>query len=632
MSFTYTLLIDKPYIEIFKKDPAPNKEKVLKIVYSTSDNKRKMEKFSDNTKIYLDNIVEIEEAYYYVPKKVLIVKDILINILKKNKNELTETNTVSQQDSFNIPSETNLVKEVEYNKIDNIEYSVVMPVYNQETIITKNINSIINNIIGTFEIFIILDFCFDKTKQMIMKFLQKNHNSMPKSLNRIVIFENKEIPLFETKCDNIGFKNSLGKYCLEIQADMEMCEYGFNKQLTRPFEKIENVIAVSGRCTHNLFGSFKGVGKTGININKPIEKLGVDRNKFYSMETCNRGPLLIEREKLVQLNYLDEAHYFLGGDDHDLMARAYLNHKYICGYTPINFNAPLSHGSCRSRNKINNEKMKKINQKELKRNRKIKNSNYVHIHKKRWKSRKIQIYNLEKYKSQGKSNEFIITDNMILNPINLNKKPATIIYKQETSVRNAYVLTGDIYSKRYQFVSRLLSKIGFTVIPVIYIKHRNRVISNKNSMLAIYNIIFKSNSNINWSYVFEDDVNIISKNLKLKDIIKYESISKNVFFLGMCDADKKSWVKTSDVIDNHCVLQKRGGVRGLHAIGLSKKGAQSLFKFAKKSTGSYMDVVLERFTLINSANVMRSDLISPCHGGHRGMFYQDRKAFASTIS
>ncbi len=48
---------------------------------------------------------------------------------------------------------------------------------------------------------------------------------------------------------------------------------------------------------------------------------------------------------------MDEENYFLDDSDHDLMARAYLEKKYICGYVPIDFKAPLCDGS--TRNKIN---------------------------------------------------------------------------------------------------------------------------------------------------------------------------------------------------------------------------------------------------------------------------------------
>jgi glycosyltransferase involved in cell wall biosynthesis len=241
-----------------------------------------------------------------------------------------------------------MYKFYEFNK-GEIIYSIVTPIYNQEQIIVKNLLSVIEHTLDNFEIILILDYCFDATEKNIINFFDTYQNKKDNFIS-LKIFKNTEKPLFETKCDNIGFKNAVGKYCLEIQADMEMTETGYNLHLTKPFEILNNVIAVSGRCAHYLF-DHNGVGKLGGLIEKNIEDLKVEKNKFYVLETCNRGPLLLDRKKLAELNYLNEEDYFLDDSDHDLMARAYLEKKLICGYVPINFKAPLVNGS--TRNNIN---------------------------------------------------------------------------------------------------------------------------------------------------------------------------------------------------------------------------------------------------------------------------------------
>ena len=228
---------------------------------------------------------------------------------------------------------------------DNIIYSIVNPIYNQEDIVVKNIISYIKNTCDNFEIIVILDCCSDNTKRNLLNFFTTKYQNLNQNLIQIKILETNE-PLFETACDNIGFKMAQGKYLLEIQADMEMTEYDYNRHLTKPFNILPNVIAVSGRCAHNLFRG-GGVGKLGTSIERNISELNVDREKFYTFETCNRGPLLLDKEKVETLGYLDEINYFLDNSDHDLMARAYLKYGYICGYVPINFSAPLSDGSTR---------------------------------------------------------------------------------------------------------------------------------------------------------------------------------------------------------------------------------------------------------------------------------------------
>jgi len=231
----------------------------------------------------------------------------------------------------------------------NIKYTVVVPVFNQENIIIKNINSIINNTLGDYEIIIINDYSSDSTLALLKKFFV-NYKPIYRNFKRIRIIDTNW-PLFETKCDNIGFKLSKAKFVLEIQADMQMLIKGYDQILSKPFNTIQNLIAVSGRCAH--FFDYKddsdGAGKLGINIEKSIKDLNVKENNFYIFDTCNRGPLLIDSSKLMQMNYLDERNYFLDNSEHDLMLRSRLSKNYICGYFPIDFYAPLKNGSTRNR-------------------------------------------------------------------------------------------------------------------------------------------------------------------------------------------------------------------------------------------------------------------------------------------
>ena len=286
--------------------------------------------------------------------------------------------------------------ELIYSKVfcqhNDIIYSITTPVYNQEDIIVENIKSIIENTVENFELLIILDFCFDNTEKNILEYLDNYKNDV-KNFIKIQVFKNKNKPLFETKCDNIGFKNSVGKYCLEIQADMKMTEYGYNIHLTKPFHLYSNVIAVSGRCAHNLF-SAGGIGKLGCSIEKKIVELGICKNKFYVYETCNRGPLLIDRKKLEELNYLDEVNYFLDDSDHDLMARAFLEKNYICGYVPIDFHAPIHLGSIRNNKTYNDCESYRINKNEKERLKKLHSNVLRQKYMKLWNTKEPIFYDI----------------------------------------------------------------------------------------------------------------------------------------------------------------------------------------------------------------------------------------------
>jgi hypothetical protein len=196
-------------------------------------------------------------------------------------------------------------------------------------------------------------------------------------------------------------------------------------------------------------------------------------------------------------------------------------------------------------------------------------------------------------------------------------------------IRKCFVLTGNQYSERAQFSKNILEKIGFIVKFVNFIPYENKVLSNKISMQYIYGLI--ATGNHEWTYVFEDDINIL-QDITIDEIIEYEKISSKFFYLGACmtDGERKISLNTNK-INNYDVTTTYGNVRGLHAIALSKHGAQELLFFSHKlSNYEYMDMILEKFAEINPANIVRYDLESYLEG-HKGIFFQDRNKFPSTI-
>jgi glycosyltransferase involved in cell wall biosynthesis len=244
--------------------------------------------------------------------------------------------------------------------------SIVTPVYNQEKIIVSNIKSVLENTLESkYEYILIIDCCSDNTMKEIIEFFLLLE-TYPNNCVLITVLKSN-IPLFETSADNLGFYCSRGDYIIEVQADMKMTEKGYNEVLMKPFKSIElydeddnsKVIGVSGRCCHKFNGQ-NGIGKLGYDVEKTVEQLGIERNIFYISETCNRGPLAIDRKKLIELKYLDEKNFYLDDSDHDLFARAYFYKKWICGYVPIDFSSPIQEGSTRKARDSINEKWLKI--------------------------------------------------------------------------------------------------------------------------------------------------------------------------------------------------------------------------------------------------------------------------------
>jgi glycosyltransferase involved in cell wall biosynthesis len=227
-------------------------------------------------------------------------------------------------------------------------FSVVMPIHNQENIIQRVLRSVTDMTLGYYELILILDGCTDGTRERILEWV--GLLNVPNYLVRIHILENPQ-GIFETSCDNQGFVLARGKYIVEVQADMVVLTFGYNILLTSPLENYRDLIAVSGRCCHGMNktpGAIR-VGKLGEDANRPhailqeFEAYG----KVFLSHTINRGPLVLRRSMLEELGFLDEAHYVLGEDEHDLFARAWVQKQWRCGFVPVEVYSPLEWGSTR---------------------------------------------------------------------------------------------------------------------------------------------------------------------------------------------------------------------------------------------------------------------------------------------
>ena len=195
-------------------------------------------------------------------------------------------------------------------------------------------------------------------------------------------------------------------------------------------------------------------------------------------------------------------------------------------------------------------------------------------------------------------------------------------------MRKAYVLCENANTERFIATRLVLESVGFRVICVPYEKHEDKVYSNKISMQNIYKTIMDDSEE--WSYVFEDDINKTT-DINIQEIIEYEKISSFVFYLGVCMVDYQCVFDTGKKVNGHPVKDVSHGCRGLHALGLSKPGATALLCHSQHSNERYMDVILEEFCHYHPANIVRFDLQSPLIEGHRGVFFQNRVAFPSTI-
>ena len=296
------------------------------------------------------------------------------------------------------------------------ELTVVIPVFNQQENICRNLEALVSSLTMSTRIVIVDDASTDKTFDTLITFLEAFR---PGDCISIELKRN-QVPKYETACDYLGFHDAKSPYLLEVQADMEINDLGFDRRLVTQLEENPDLIAVSGRGTEPLgpiieryrrtagselangktlfrhiinrlyfqamalsrgkgknrnlppeltphaeseplifpeiesFCKTGSAGRVGLLIDSPIkaEEFG---GALWLGQTVMRGPLMIDRKKYVELGGFDCSKFFLGFDEHELFLKAYLLKGYRVGFTPVEFVSPLEHGSTRRRRNLKQE-------------------------------------------------------------------------------------------------------------------------------------------------------------------------------------------------------------------------------------------------------------------------------------
>jgi len=135
--------------------------------------------------------------------------------------------------------------------------SVLIPVFNQASIISRILNSLLKNLALPAEviIIIIIDKCNDNSSEVVIDYFSNilKFNELESFQNmimvKVIISSNL---LFKTKADNLGFENAQGEYIIELQSDMSIDEFRFDAKLVVCLEQNQDLFAISGRGVTTL--------------------------------------------------------------------------------------------------------------------------------------------------------------------------------------------------------------------------------------------------------------------------------------------------------------------------------------------------------------------------------------------
>lgn len=106
------------------------------------------------------------------------------------------------------------------------------------------------NTVLPLELILINDSSEDATLRKLEEWLN-NSRDVPAHILSISIYTSKK-QQFETRCDAFGIEKSNSKFVLEIQADMQIFEKGFDEKMFHAINSRDDLIGLSGRGCHTF--------------------------------------------------------------------------------------------------------------------------------------------------------------------------------------------------------------------------------------------------------------------------------------------------------------------------------------------------------------------------------------------
>lgn len=206
-------------------------------------------------------------------------------------------------------------------------HSIIYTIHNKDFLLKQGLDRIKKYTTQPYELIIVLDGCTDNSQSIVKEFVYNN-----RQITTCVL---KVDNIFETKSNNIGMKHACdeSEYFIIIQDDQLINEPDWNVRLTKPFRVFNDVFAVTSEAAHNWIDNpeskhqyiEKNLNYCRCDIINHVDHAGrpwgLKRDTFAIRSCVNRGPLAIDRQDMIKMNYLDQKFYPLDMDDHDLCIR-----------------------------------------------------------------------------------------------------------------------------------------------------------------------------------------------------------------------------------------------------------------------------------------------------------------------
>eukprot|EP00038_Savillea_parva_P011494 m.197907 g.197907 ORF g.197907 m.197907 type:complete len:564 (+) comp20269_c0_seq1:213-1904(+) len=269
------------------------------------------------------------------------------------------------------------------NQNNRLDYSIIINVYNHEATIERVLLNVLKLTAGNrYEIILFFDGCTDDSLENVRRLLARYLGGwdlcrsptrmsdptiecrvlpqgastvwMPQRIRLIVQPANNSV--YETSANNIAMRAATGRYLVLMQDDMYLSEAGWNERLGAAPQQYDDIVSVSAMCAHTLHplgqdkvgpcGRMASFAKTATQKGKAAASLHL-ASHITIRPTSNRGPLLLDADKVKSLGYLDEWNYHMMNDDHDFHCRAALDRQWVTGFVSVGFHTNVAEGGVR---------------------------------------------------------------------------------------------------------------------------------------------------------------------------------------------------------------------------------------------------------------------------------------------
>ena len=256
--------------------------------------------------------------------------------------------------------------------------SLILTVHNKDFLMERVVGGLLANASRDVrELIAVFDGCTDDSERIF------DATVAAAGPGKIDIIKLATADIWETRANNVGLKQSTCDFSVIIQDDMVVREKDFDLRLKKPLQHFDDVFAVTARTAHNdiiregrlcftddIGRENPGGKRQGKRLKKMRKFLRIPqrmrRDLFGVRDVVNRGPLMLDNERLQKLDYLDEAFAPLDLDDHDLCFRAFRDHGWVCGSYVVAYDSDLDWGQTRR-----NENSRRIWQQSHAKNEKI---------------------------------------------------------------------------------------------------------------------------------------------------------------------------------------------------------------------------------------------------------------------